>query len=124
MMMKMIQMTEELKNSINVLNEELANNESIWNEEDESIYWLKKSLNHLTQADKVIMLLYIQLASLREVGKVLGLSHTIIRKEITRIKATMYDYIKNNGNSDNYMLLDRFNKYNNNNKKTNMEMVS
>lgn len=120
----MIQMTEELKNSINVLNEELANNESIWNDEDESIYWLKKSLNHLTQPDKVIMLLYIQLASLREVGKVLGLSHTIIRKEITRIKATMYDYIKNNGNSDNSVLLDRFNRYNNKNKKINLEMVN
>lgn len=120
----MIQMTEELKSKIKELGEELANNESIWNDEDESLYWLKKSLNQLDTADRIIMLLYVELASLREVGKVLGLSHTIIRKEITRIKQNMYDFLKDNSNSDNYMLLDRFNWNNNKNKKTNMEMVS
>ncbi len=111
----MIQMSEDLKNEIRMLSKELANNESIWNEEDEFIIWLKKAFNSLEESERYIILLYSHLASLRETGKVLGISHTIIRKEITRLRLKMYAYIKDNSNSDNRMLLDRFNRYYNDN---------
>lgn len=114
-MMKMIQMSEDLKNEIRMLSEELKNDTSIWNEEDEFIIWLKKAFNALDESERYIMLLYTHLASLREVGKVLGISHTIIRKEITRLRLKMYAYVKDNCNSDNHLLLDRFNRYYNDN---------
>lgn len=70
--------------------------EGIWREDDDTVYWLKKAMQHLEPADRVIFLLYCELGSLRLVGKVLGVSHSIIYKNIKRIRQEMYDYIKVN----------------------------
>jgi transposase-like protein len=70
--------------------------EGIWREDDDTVYWLKKAMQNLEPADRVIFLLYCELGSLRLVGKVLGVSHSIIYKNIKRIRQEMYDYIKVN----------------------------
>lgn len=103
---------------------ELLPDETIWSEDDESIYWLKKALNHIQGGDKIIMLMYIECASYRVMAKQLGLSHTIIRKQIMQIKQQMYDYIRINCPNNNSVLLDRFKQLFNNNKKSDMEDIN
>ena len=49
--------------------------------------------------------MYAEYGSLRKVGKQLGVSHSIIYKNIMRIKKQIYDYIKTN--CDNDELIDR-----------------
>lgn len=83
-------------------------NEDIFSEDEEYIYQLKKAVEALPQADKIIFVMYCESGSLRKVGKELGLSHTIIYKEITRIKKMIYDFVRTNFNNSNGLLLDRF----------------
>ena len=97
-----------MKNNITNVMIEYIPNEDIFSEDDESIYQLKKAVEALPQADKIIFVMYCETGSLRKVGKELGVSHTIIYKEITRIKKQIYDYIKTNYNNNNSVLLDRF----------------
>lgn len=97
-----------MKNNItNVMNEYIPN-EDIFSEDDENMYKIKKAIDALPQADKIIFVMYCETGSLRKVGKELGVSHTIIYKEITRIKRKIYDYIKTNSNNSDNLLLDRF----------------
>ena len=65
-------------NLIQKIEEEYKPDETIWNEDDEDMTLLKKSLMKLNESDRIIMLLYAETQSLREVGKMLGVSHTII----------------------------------------------
>lgn len=60
--------------------------EDIWTEEDEEIIMLKKAVQSLSPADRIIFLLYAEYGSLRQVGKELGVSHTTIYKQIKIIK--------------------------------------
>ena len=69
-------------NLIQKIEEEYKPDETIWNKDDEDMTLLKKSLMKLNESDRIIMLLYAETQSLREVGKMLGVSHTIIFKEI------------------------------------------
>lgn len=85
--------------------------EDILSPDDEEVYQLKCALNALQPADKIIMVLYCEEGSLRRTGKALGVSHTIIYKQIKRIKQEMYDYIRTNFPHNNSVLLDRFEKY-------------
>lgn len=51
----------------------------------------------LTDADRILITLYVDTPSYRKLGKRLGLSHTLVGKEIRRIKAQVlaeYDKIK------------------------------
>ena len=82
--------------------------EGIWREDDDTVYWLKKAMQALEPADKVIFLLYCEFGSLRLVGKTLGVSHSIIYKNIKRIKNEMYEYIKANCTNTDCGVLDRF----------------
>lgn len=90
-------------------------NTTIWNEDTNEVHQLKQAFQALNDSDKIIFLLYVEYGSLRKVGKDVGVSHTIVYKEITRIKNLMYDYIRNNNNSGNNMLLNRFKRNNNDN---------
>lgn len=66
---------------------------SIFNEDDILIHNIKKAIDKLPIADKIIFLLYVEYQSLRKVGKLLGVSHSVIYKEINRIKAIIHDSI-------------------------------
>lgn len=51
--------------------------------------------DELDAVDRTIIILYAETGSLREVGKMLGLSHMTVRKEIMRIRAeilTRYEH--------------------------------
>lgn len=57
---------------------------------------VKQIISHLNDADRTIIQLYAELASLRELGKLLGISRASAHKEVTRIrKAILEEY--NNG---------------------------
>ena len=71
---------------------------SIFSEEPERIARVKWIIdNKLTQVDRTIIILYADCQSLRKLGARLGLSHTLLAKEIRRIKALIlaeYNKIK------------------------------
>lgn len=90
------------------IGDEYKPDETIFNVDDNDMTLLKRSLMSLKESDRIIMLLYAETQSLREVGKMLGVSHTIIYKEIKRIKKEMYDIFKANCNHHNSVYLDRF----------------
>ena len=56
------------------------------NEEDERVTKIKKALTRISDADRIIWALYMDLGASRKVGRVLGVSHSTILKEIKRIK--------------------------------------
>lgn len=70
--------------------------ENIWTEEDEEIIMLKKAVQSLSPADRIIFLLYAEYGSLRQVGKELGVSHTTIYKQIKIIKDQIREWCNNN----------------------------
>ena len=52
---------------------------------DDTMAALKMSVFNLPQTDRLLMLLYADCGSLREVGHLLGVSHMTVRREIQRI---------------------------------------
>lgn len=100
-------MTKILTNLKNVM-EDYKPDYSIWREDDEDMLMLKMALDSLEDSDRIIFVLYAEWGSLRKVGKKLGVSHSIIYKNISRIKRQIYDYIKANCDNGNSVLLDRF----------------
>ena len=87
---------------------ELLPSDDIMTDDEDWMIQLKTALDSLNPADKIIMLMYIQCGSLRDVANELNVSHTIIYKQIRKIKKQMYDYIKINYIGNNSVLLDRF----------------
>lgn len=82
--------------------EEYKPDNSIWREDDDIVDKIKRSIENLDDADKIIFILYCETGSLRKVGKTIGVSHTTIYKEIKRIKnRILYDigFINDNDNS-------------------------
>ena len=60
----------------------------IFNNEDERSLAIKEALTKLSDADRIIWCLYMEVSSSRKLGKMLGnISHSTILKEISRIKA-------------------------------------
>lgn len=82
------------KIDINKLIMEYEPDDSIWREEDDIVYNYKKAISKLDNADKVIFLLYVHTQSLRETGKILGVSHTTVFKEIKIIKDKIENYVR------------------------------
>lgn len=76
--------------------EDYVPDESIWNEDDDRVLNLKRAMYSLEDADRIIFMLYCEYGSLRKVGKRLGVSHSIIYKNIRRIKLLMLDWLKLN----------------------------
>lgn len=70
--------------------------EDIWTEEDEEMIMVKKAVQSLSPADRIIFLLYAEYGSLRRVGKELGVSHTTIYKQINLIKSQIREWCNNN----------------------------
>lgn len=109
--------------NINVVLEDYKPDESIWREYNDDMLLLKKAINNLSDADRIIFVMYSEYGSLRKVGKQLGISHSIIYKNITRIKREIYDYIRVNCNNSGSSLYSRFEQLFNNNEEVDMESV-
>lgn len=58
----------------------------VMTKDDVRVIKIKKALGKLDVPDRVIFCLYMDLGASRKVGKVLGVSHSTILKEINRIK--------------------------------------
>lgn len=63
---------------------------SIFATDSERVLRLKEALTRLSQADRTIVILYAETASLRDVAKMLGVSHTTIRTELQRIRGELF----------------------------------
>lgn len=67
-------------------------NFDLFTDDDETMTALKSAIDSLSQADRIIFVLYAETGSLREVGKMLGVSHTSIYKTINGIKRQIKDW--------------------------------
>ena len=80
-------MISEVVKEYRAIKEEYAFDPSIFNQDDPKVARLKEIIDtKLSQADKTILLLYVDCQSYRKVGKKLNLSHMTIRREILRIR--------------------------------------
>lgn len=80
-------MISEVVKEYRMIKAEYAFDPDIFNPDDPRVARLKEIIDtKLSQADKTILLLYVDSQSLRKVGKKLNLSHMTLRKEILRIK--------------------------------------
>lgn len=91
--------------NLNRVMEDYEPDETIWREYDDDILNIKQAMDSLSDADRIIFALYCEYGSLRKVGKQLGVSHSIIYKNIRRIKLQMLEWIKNN--TENKELVER-----------------
>lgn len=80
-------------NDIRKIMEEYEPDHSIWSTDDIQITRLKEAVQNLNDADKIIFILYCETGSLREVGKMLGVSHTTAYKCIKDIKKKILEYV-------------------------------
>lgn len=65
---------------------------SVFTQDPERVARLKWIIeNRLTQVDQTLIILYADCGSLRDLGKRLGLSHTLVGKEIRRIRALILE---------------------------------
>lgn len=85
--------------------EDYEPDESIWREYSDDILNIKQAMDALSDADRIIFVLYCEYGSLRKVGKRLGVSHSIIYKNVRRIKEEMLGWLKEN--TDNEELIER-----------------
>lgn len=86
--------------NINRVMEDYKADYSIWREDDDDMMNLKQAIDSLSESDRIIFVLYCEFGSLRKVGKKLGVSHSIIYKNVRRIKLQMLEWIKSNTNNE------------------------
>lgn len=79
----MIHIQDFLKTNINDLKQEYTLDESLFSDLDERLYDLK---NKITEPEWIVLILYAELNSYREVGKILNISHSSVRKFIRKIR--------------------------------------
>lgn len=82
-------MTEQPKITGKELREVLAEyayNDDVMNDEPQKVRVAKQALSMLSDADRIIFCLSLDKESSREVGKIIGCSHSTILKQIQRIK--------------------------------------
>ena len=79
--------TNEIVKEFRQIKQEYAWNPDIMCPDDPRVARLKEIIDtKLSQVDKTIILLYCDYQSLRELGKMMQLSHMTIRSEVNRIK--------------------------------------
>lgn len=85
--MKMIDLKKKV-NKINIDNilEEYAIDDSIFSEMDIRLRNISKKWDGLSKAEKTLMVLYADTGSYRDVGYLLGISHTTIVRFIDKIR--------------------------------------
>ena len=86
--------------NINRVMEDYKADYSIWREDDDDMMNLKQAIDSLSESDRIIFVLYCEYGSLRKVGKQLNVSHSIIYKNVRRIKLQMLDWLKENTNNE------------------------
>lgn len=59
----------------------------------EQEYRLKSALNHLSEVDRRILILYAEYSSIRDVAKILGSTYHYTCKKIREIKDELYRFI-------------------------------
>lgn len=59
----------------------------------ETEYNLKCTLNHLSEVDKRILILYAEYASIRDVAKILNTTYHYINKKLKGIKDELHRFI-------------------------------
>jgi DNA-directed RNA polymerase specialized sigma subunit len=79
--------------NIKELIDEYKPDHSIFTDDDDMMINIKEAVQRLSDADRIIFILYCETGSLREVGKVLGVSHTTVFKAIKDIKQRILDDI-------------------------------
>ena len=80
-------MISEVVNEYRQIKAEYAFDPGIFNPDDPKVARLKEIIDtKLSQADKTILLLYVDCQSFRKLGKKLNLSHMTCRREILRIR--------------------------------------
>ena len=80
-------MISEVVAEYRAIKTEYAFDPSIFNKDDPKVARLKEIIDtKLSQADKTILLLYVDCQSFRKLGKKLNLSHMTCRREILRIR--------------------------------------
>lgn len=67
--------------------------ENIFTLDDPRVVAIKWALSKIPDADRIIYCLWLDLESSRKVGKILGVSHSTILKELKRIKNEILDLI-------------------------------
>lgn len=85
-------MISEVVKEYRQIKQEYAFDPSIFNPDEPRVARLKEIIEtKLSQADRTILLLYVDCQSLRKLGKKLNLSHMTCRREILRIKKIVLD---------------------------------
>lgn len=80
-------MISEVVKEYKQIREEYRWDASILNPDEPRVSRLKEIIqNNLSQADRTILLLYVDCQSYRKLGKKLNLSHMTCRREVMRIK--------------------------------------
>lgn len=80
-------MISEVVKEYKQIREEYRWDASIFNPDEPRVARLKEIIqNNLSQADRTILLLYVDCQSYRKLGKKLNLSHMTCRREVMRIK--------------------------------------
>ena len=80
-------MISEVVKEYRAIKEEYAFDPSIFNQGDPKVERLKEIIDtKLSQADKTILLLYVDCQSFRKLGRKLNLSHMTCRREVLRIR--------------------------------------
>lgn len=77
---------------------------SIFSEETQLIRVVKDAIETLTQSEKIILLLYAEIGSLRRLAVQLDVSHSAVIKEMKKIKGKIFKYIndlQSNTDTDN-----------------------
>ena len=88
-----------MSQQIQITNEELQNIkkeydfdvEDIFSSFDDEFRNLVVAINKLPLPDYIILLLYAHFQSQRKVGKILGCSHSIVGKELKRIRQEIFN---------------------------------
>ena len=83
--------TNEVKN---ICSQFSIDDDSIMTDTDEMLQ-LKKAMSKLDRSDFIIMSLYAELASERNLATILGVSRTPINKELKRIRKILKGYLEN-----------------------------
>lgn len=82
--------TNEVKN---ICSQFSIDDDSIMTDTDEMLQ-LKKAMSKLDRSDFIIMSLYAELASERNLATILGVSRTPINKELKRIRKILKGYLE------------------------------
>lgn len=61
-------------------------------DDDPRVRVIKYRMSHLPDYDRILFCLYLHFSSSRKLGKLLGVSHSSVLKEIHRIKTVLLDF--------------------------------